>query len=143
MRLPDYILDKQTYIIVANTLGSHVTIKVGKSVNPKKRLKQLQGSNPSRLQIHTTFMWDIEADLHKIFTRKGTHLRGEWFLVNSVDLDKIVNYLHEKSENILLEYDYYKSATDSSKFLSMYEEVEWANEWHTELQRNLTKMGEK
>jgi hypothetical protein len=66
--------------------------KIGKSIDPKKRLRELQ---PTRLpteikllhQISTNYMSELEEILHKRFVDKSK--RGEWFLLTPSDIQSI------------------------------------------------------
>lgn len=139
MILPAHLVDKQTYIIRIGGLSDTVC-KIGKSSKPQKRLRQLQGSNPFKLQMISTFVWDIEDSLHRLFEAKGDRLQGEWFRIHTKDLDEIVSYLSVETECINLEYHFYKTAANSSRFLDRYEELEWAYNWRKDLQKKLNNM---
>ena len=54
-------------------------IKIGRSKNPKKRLKQLQTGNPNRLKLIASFKGKGEEEkyLHEELNRYK--LKGEWF----------------------------------------------------------------
>lgn len=79
----------KTYLMYS---GLSNLIKIGRSINPKKREKTLQGEDP-RLEIIA--FWDApastERELHNIFSNKRK--RGEWFNLNFGDLMFIRSYM--------------------------------------------------
>ena len=52
-------------------------IKIGKSINPKERLKQVQGMAGAKLEIIAIIDKDIETVLHNKFKKYKSH--SEWF----------------------------------------------------------------
>jgi hypothetical protein len=54
-------------------------IKIGKAINPAKRLKSLQTGNPNKLVIVTTQVGgeELENELHRRFA--NSRISGEWF----------------------------------------------------------------
>jgi hypothetical protein len=54
-------------------------IKIGKAINPAKRLKSLQTGNANKLVIVTTQVGgeELENELHRRFAT--SHISGEWF----------------------------------------------------------------
>lgn len=69
------------YIIQSDLTGM---IKIGRSINPVKRLKQLQTGNPNKLKLIASFKnqgWK-EKHLHEKLSR--FRLEGEWFDYNCV-----------------------------------------------------------
>lgn len=63
-----------TYFIAKGWPGP---IKIGKSKNPAKRLRQLQTASPERLHLVAYIEGDVEKELHRRF--HGDRIRGEWF----------------------------------------------------------------
>ena len=70
------------YFIIA--LGKPKRIKIGKSRDPEKRLKELQTGCPYKLKLDGTIKCnsdkhalEIEKAAHDFFSYK--HARGEWF----------------------------------------------------------------
>ncbi|MFJ3205871.1 GIY-YIG nuclease family protein [Streptomyces sp. NPDC086989] len=67
-----------SYVYVIGSAGS-TRVKIGTSIIPEKRLKELQTGNPDRLEVlwQTPGGRDLEAHLHQAFAayRAG----GEWF----------------------------------------------------------------
>ncbi|WP_217550094.1 GIY-YIG nuclease family protein [Streptomyces sp. GbtcB6] len=67
-----------SYVYVIGSVGS-TRVKIGTSVSPKKRLKELQTGNPDRLEV----LWctlggrKLEAHLHQAFA--DYRREGEWF----------------------------------------------------------------
>lgn len=67
------------YIIQSSNSGS---FKIGRSKDPKKRLKQLQTGSPFKLRLILVLenMGHCEKMLHKEITRgKKKKCKGEWF----------------------------------------------------------------
>ncbi|MFD3937832.1 GIY-YIG nuclease family protein [Streptomyces sp. NPDC058611] len=70
--------DGVSYVYVIGSSGS-THVKIGTSVSPEKRLKELQTGNPGRLEV----LWctpggrDLESALHKVFDEY--RMEGEWF----------------------------------------------------------------
>ena len=77
------------FYVIEGTPGLY---KIGRSVDPLKRLRQLQTGSAVRFQlvraIRTLFAEEIERDLHRRYAKK--RVRGEWFELDSMDL----LYLH-------------------------------------------------
>lgn len=77
------------YIIQSDVTGM---IKIGRSKNPEKRLKQLQTGNPNRLKLIATFKGEgwkeklIHDDL------KNWRKKGEWFSYDCVGSIPVVLY---------------------------------------------------
>jgi hypothetical protein len=75
------------YLVRAHT-GEH---KIGHSVNPGSRIKTFSVQPPFEYKlIHTFFADDMkraEVALHEKFSNK--RIKGEWFLLNSNDIDLI------------------------------------------------------
>lgn len=64
------------YIIQSDVTGN---IKIGRSKNPHKRLKQLQTGNPNKLKLIAEFKGEgwKEKELHERLS--SYRLKGEWF----------------------------------------------------------------
>ena len=69
---------KDLYIIQMAITGD---IKVGRSKNPNKRLKQLQTScpHPLKLILHIPDEGFREREIHRLMHNRGTRRNGEWF----------------------------------------------------------------
>ena len=72
------------YLYFIECAATFKPIKIGVSKHPKKRLKDLQTSNPFRLKlleqvncVNESSAYGIEEKLHGIFKRNC--IRGEWF----------------------------------------------------------------
>jgi len=59
--------------------GRGDTVKIGISVNPKERIRNLQVASPDRLTLLATQEGgkEVELELHERF--KADHIMGEWF----------------------------------------------------------------
>jgi len=80
-----------------HTLGSHVyligyndKVKIGKSGNPSKRLKELQTANHEKLSLFGSLgcltaeeAFSLELELHTLYS--GNKLEGEWFTLNTAE----------------------------------------------------------
>ena len=67
------------------------SIKVGKSIDPKSRLKEHQTSNSNRLELVYEFN-GYERDeklIHLKLKAAGFHIHGEWFKDNEEALDSV------------------------------------------------------
>ncbi len=80
-----------TYFIQAEDLGY---IKIGKAVNPKKRLKELQVAMPVTLILLAVDMEIPEKAYHKKFAKDKK--RGEWFHP-TIEILKHIELLKVKS----------------------------------------------
>ncbi|MCX4967057.1 GIY-YIG nuclease family protein [Streptomyces sp. NBC_00654] len=67
-----------SYVYVIGSAGSS-RVKIGTSVCPEKRLKELQTGNPDRLDVlwYTPGGRELEAQLHQAFADQ--RVEGEWF----------------------------------------------------------------
>lgn len=78
-------------------------IKIGRTKNLEKRIKQLQTGNPFDLTFYKTIFIDnykeIEVNLHKKYKHKNK--RGEWFDIQFSDVDKEIDLLFPKQEETL------------------------------------------
>lgn len=77
------------YIIQSDVTGM---IKIGRSKNPEKRLKQLQTGNPNRLKLIATFKGEgwKEKLIHEDLKR--WRRKGEWFSYDCVGSIPVVLY---------------------------------------------------
>ncbi|MFI5867712.1 GIY-YIG nuclease family protein [Streptomyces sp. NPDC051546] len=88
--------DSSVYVI--GSAGS-TRVKIGTSVNPEKRLKELQTGNPDRLEV----LWctpggrELEALLHRAFADR--RVEGEWFDFGGMQpIGAIPAAVHQQSE---------------------------------------------
>lgn len=72
------------YIYFIGSGKNHKFVKIGKSINPKKRMAELQTASPVTISlIHYESVnteekaFIIEKELHRIFRKYNS--RGEWF----------------------------------------------------------------
>lgn len=79
------------YIVQSNVTGM---IKIGRSKNPDKRLKQLQTGNPNKLKLIASFKGEgwREKLIHEDL--RCFRLKGEWFHYDCVG--SIPVYLYEQ-----------------------------------------------
>ena len=76
--------------------------KIGVSINPEKRLAEIQVGNPFELTIYKTIYHDeyklLELLLHKKFIKR--RIRGEWFNIYQKEIDEldITSILNDKIE---------------------------------------------
>lgn len=73
----------KTYLIRNVETGR---VKIGKSIDPEGRLKQLQGPSGSKLELVAVILADIESILHSRFAALRTV--GEWFLDKDGEIER-------------------------------------------------------
>lgn len=78
-------LSPKTYLMLDNNNGY---IKIGRSINPKKRETTLQSEKPD-ITLLKICHCNIETKLHKMF--KDKRVRGEWFSLSKEDISYIVD----------------------------------------------------
>jgi hypothetical protein len=85
-----YRLTRGGYLYIIQ-LGETNVYKIGISVNPNRRLKELKSKSPVPLRIiYQNFGHDyesIEKYFHWVFRKK--RVRGEWFELNQDDIIRI------------------------------------------------------
>lgn len=81
----------KTYIIVDTESVGDRWVKIGKSIDVRKRLSQIQVGTPHKLEIWHVFDSDIEKQLHNYikFNYESIVTRGEWFLLSESLCNKI------------------------------------------------------
>lgn len=79
----------KTYLIKDTSTGF---IKIGKSKNPKNRLKMLSLANMNLELIHV-FDFNIENYLHREF--KNNNIGGEWF---NVSAEEVINLISSRAD---------------------------------------------
>ncbi|UOR07475.1 GIY-YIG nuclease family protein [Hymenobacter aerilatus] len=77
--------DYYTYVIEAEGLNM---VKIGRAINVRSRLKQLQTGSPAKLYLLYSVAEDIEAELHQLL--RFYRAEGEWFKSDTYVLDIIV-----------------------------------------------------
>ena len=89
--MKDKMNNDDLYIIQSDKTGM---IKIGRSKNPQKRLKQLQTGNPNKLKLIASFKGEgwKEKIVHERLDRY--RLEGEWFSYDCVG--SIPDSLYEK-----------------------------------------------
>lgn len=100
-----YRLTRGGYLYIIQ-LGETNVYKIGVSINPSRRLKELQSKSPIHLRIiYGKFGHDyesIEKYFHWVFRKK--RIKGEWFELNQDDIIRIftscpINECYEVSRN--------------------------------------------
>jgi len=83
--------------------GENGPIKIGTANDPKKRLKELQTGNPSRLYLLGMVRGSTEREhhLHKRLTEHQTREKGEWF----DPTDEVFAVIEEARENDEVEFE--------------------------------------
>lgn len=75
--------------------------KIGKSREPKERVKALQSMNDHKLEIIKTYKSlyysELENIIHKKLNKFNTH--GEWFKVDKIELLEIVDNIYDEFNN--------------------------------------------
>ena len=98
----DSFVESSTYIAFMDGLPeySKLYFKIGKSINPKERLRQLQTSNPF---IKNILLHDFDCEYFLHFHLKKHKVKNEWFCINKaltpqdackIILPLITNYLN-------------------------------------------------
>lgn len=84
-------------------LDTVTEFKIGESINPPERLKQLQTGNKRRLIIYQTVFCgtkaeaqQLEATIHERLSAK--HIRGEWFNVTKKEVDDLIKEITKLRE---------------------------------------------
>ena len=85
------IVNYKTYIIKDD---SNLLYKIGKSINPRLRERTLQSEKPN-IKIVKVFENNIEKELHNQY--KEFRVRGEWFNLNSIQVNYICNKYGKES----------------------------------------------
>lgn len=101
------------YVVQMNTTGD---VKVGRSKNVHRRLKQLQTGSPHRLRLilHAPGEGHRERDVHRRMERGRTRWDGEWFEEDA--LAELPDDLYEKLLHIE-DQDWWKGGPDTTKAL--------------------------
>lgn len=79
-----YFSGQKTYIIVDQANGLY---KIGKSADPKQRLKQIRTSNPKAI-LYATCCNDVEYQLHREYAKERECL--EWFNLTEGQVEHII-----------------------------------------------------
>jgi len=89
------ILKESGYIYI---LKNKEFYKIGRSKNPKNRIKSYVTENPDEIEIILCEYVDdykkAEEELHILF--KDKKHRGEWFKLNNEDIELIKNYINKE-----------------------------------------------
>jgi hypothetical protein len=90
------------YIISERTDNDKKHFKIGYSIDPIKRVKQLQTAHPIKLGLEGWFDFDsedharrYEKELHKTFN--SIKARGEWFVWTKA-MAEFINLAHQNSK---------------------------------------------
>lgn len=75
------MLNDHLYFIQTSNMGM---IKIGRSIDPLKRLKQLQTGNPHILKLIHVFYNQGDKENYLHFHLKEFRLKGEWFKYDCV-----------------------------------------------------------
>jgi hypothetical protein len=86
-----------TYVIGSDEFPG--VVKIGKSIHPEKRLRDLQAGSPVALRVLHLWPFDIETDLHNWFRPYRRHL--EWFRVPLDDVIVAGDIVREKGRDPL------------------------------------------
>jgi hypothetical protein len=81
--------------------GDTRLFKIGKSVHPMMRMRDLQGANPIELTMHTVHPHkepgEMERVYHKMFAEK--RVRGEWFELSKQDMELVELIIQRSMED--------------------------------------------
>lgn len=96
-------LTTETFLNYSNIIDSVAEFKIGESINPADRLKQLQTGNMRKLAIYQTIFCGtkmeaqlLEATIHERLCTK--HIRGEWFKVTKKEVDDLIKEIQKLRE---------------------------------------------
>lgn len=88
--------------VYAITTDGFKHIKIGKSINMKQRMKNIQSGCPFKLfywlQIRTPLAGDVEGYLHKWFEDYRTV--GEWFEIPKSKIDDLMDFFEHTNREI-------------------------------------------
>lgn len=83
------------FIYEQSNLDLVTEFKIGESINPQERLKQLQTGNKRQLLIYQTIFCgtkleaqQLEANIHERLISK--HIKGEWFHITKKEVDNLI-----------------------------------------------------
>jgi hypothetical protein len=87
---------KETYVYLIKEKFSGVS-KIGVSIDPEERLRQLQSCNQTELELFGYWVggYKEEKELHEIY--KNYRLRSEWFNFNMSDCEAVCLYMNSKA----------------------------------------------
>ena len=88
------------YVLLGRIDKSRQVVKIGYSKHPEKRIKEIQGMCPLKLELICTFKgnYETEAALHYYFKNKKLTYTKEWFKVEG-ELKNIVHYYRGNNNN--------------------------------------------
>lgn len=93
------ISDDRTCWLYIIRAGSTDLYKVGSSVDPSQRLRELQTGNPEELAIvgtmHTRLARAIESAFHEKWT--GSSVRGEWYVFDDDQLHEVKEWIFREA----------------------------------------------
>lgn len=92
-------MSKYVYLIRNEETGNY---KIGVSVNPRKRIKQLQTGSGEELQLIESFRSRYPRRIENALHQKYRHLRrsGEWFYLSIEDEVSFIDYCEMIEKNI-------------------------------------------
>lgn len=72
-------------------------IKVGRSIDPQQRLRELQGSCPFELELVCIFPGtrELEEEFHTVHATSPLHIRGEWYKGNKKGHRQVGWWVHD------------------------------------------------
>ena len=84
-----FICERPDFLQLANEF------KIGESINPPERLKQLQTGNKRMLIIYQTIFCGTKLDAQQLEATihdrlKAKRIRGEWFSVTKKEVDDLI-----------------------------------------------------
>lgn len=118
-------------------IKSGIYVKIGRSINPEKRLKELATGTPEtpKLILVVPNKGHMEKSLHRCFKEWKTRERGEWFFLND-NIQEFIKFLvKEKSKPKKREYPASRGNKRSSRNIRMaieheVREKEIASTWY-------------
>lgn len=87
--------DSSLYIINAEGTNFY---KIGVANDVGYRLRHLQTAHYQELSVLRSFYcknaYDAEKQLHSKYTDRGSHIRGEWFILDNDDIKDIERFIY-------------------------------------------------
>ena len=88
------------YVVIGRVDKSKQVAKIGYSKHPEKRIKEIQGMCPLKLELICTFKgnYETESALHYYFRDKKLPYTKEWFKVEG-ELKNIIQHYRGNNSN--------------------------------------------
>lgn len=100
-------MEKYVYLMECVSELNSAKYKIGISLNPEKRISQLQTGNPDQLKLIDKYKSDIAERIEKTIHRQYSYLKkeGEWFDLNIDDIQNFNKNCKRIETNLKLVYN--------------------------------------